>query len=219
MYYITNGLGKSWKWLAILFCIGTLISATATGGMIQANGITQNVVSELAPYGLDVPTWLVGGILAVFVFIIIIGGIKSIGSVAEKLVPFMAAVYVIACMVVLVVDFREIPHAFGMIFSSAFGLESAVGGVTGYAIVAAMRFGVSRGLFSNEAGQGSAPIAHAASQMRNPATQGEIAMIGVFIDTLVLCTMTALVILTAEGSWPTIASRQLWAGPIMPSRR
>lgn len=212
MYYIKNGLGKNWGWLAILFCIGTLISATATGGMIQANGITQNIVSELVPYGINLPTWIVGAVLAVMVFVIIIGGIKSIGSVAEKLVPLMAAVYVIACVTVLVVDYAEIPHAFGMIFSSAFGLESAVGGVAGYAIIAAMRFGVARGLFSNEAGQGSAPIAHAASQMKNPATQGEIAMIGVFIDTMVLCTMTALVILTAEGSWPTIATAKDMVG-------
>jgi alanine or glycine:cation symporter, AGCS family len=180
--------------------------------MIQANGITQNIVSELKPYGLNAPTWVIGAILSVFVFVIIIGGIKSIGRVAERLVPLMAAVYVIACLVVLVVDYKEIPHAFGMIFASAFGLQSAVGGVTGYAILAAMRFGVSRGLFSNEAGQGSAPIAHAASQMKNPATQGEIAMIGVFIDTLVLCTMTALVILTAEGSWATIESARHMVG-------
>jgi alanine or glycine:cation symporter, AGCS family len=212
MYYIKNGLGKNWGWLAVLFCVGTLISAAATGGMIQANGITQNIVSELKPYGLNAPTWVIGAILSVFVFVIIIGGIKSIGRVAERLVPLMAAVYVIACLVVLVVDYKEIPHAFGMIFASAFGLQSAVGGVTGYAILAAMRFGVSRGLFSNEAGQGSAPIAHAASQMKNPATQGEIAMIGVFIDTLVLCTMTALVILTAEGSWATIESARHMVG-------
>lgn len=212
MYYIKNGLGKGWGWLAVLFCLGTLISAAATGGMVQANGITQNIVSELQPYGVHAPTWLIGAVLAVFVFIIIIGGIKSIGRVAERLVPLMAAVYVVSCLIVLVVDFREIPNAFGMIFSSAFGLDSAVGGVTGYAIIAAMRFGVSRGLFSNEAGQGSAPIAHAASQMRNPSVQGEIAMIGVFIDTLVLCTMTALVILTAEGVWPTIESARAMVG-------
>src|SRR3990167_4853608 len=203
MYYITNGLGKHWKLLAILFCIGTILSATATGGMVQANGMTQNIVAELSPFGINAPTWLIGVIVAALVFVIIIGGIKSIGSVAEKLVPAMAIVYVSMCLVVLGLNAQELPHAFGMIFSSAFGLQQAAGGLAGYAVLSAIRFGVARGLFSNEAGQGSAPIAHAASQMKNPARQGEIAMIGVFVDTLVICTMTALVIITAEGTFAT----------------
>ncbi len=227
MYYITNGLGKHWKWLAVLFCIGTIFSATATGGMVQANGITQNIVTELTPYGLALPTVdlsglqidlskvLIGLILAACVFIIIVGGIKSIGSVAEKLVPLMAVVYVTMCLVVLVLNAQEIPHAFSMIFASAFGLQQAAGGLAGYAVLSAIRFGVARGLFSNEAGQGSAPIAHAASQMKNPARQGEIAMIGVFIDTLVICTMTALVIITAEGTFAT--SSEFLAKPEMVS--
>ncbi|MBU3919358.1 MAG: amino acid carrier protein, partial [Alphaproteobacteria bacterium] len=206
MYYITNGLGKHWKVLAILFCIGTILSATATGGMVQANGMTQNIMSELSPLGLEVPAWMIGIVIAALVFIIIIGGIKSIGSVAEKLVPAMAVVYVTMCLVVLGLNVQEIPHAFGMIFTSAFGLQQAAGGLAGYAVLSAIRFGVARGLFSNEAGQGSAPIAHAASQMKNPAIQGEIAMIGVFVDTLVICTMTALVIITAEGSFQTSAA-------------
>jgi len=205
MYYITNGLGKHWKWLAVLFCIGTIISATATGGMIQANGITQNIMAEMQPFGMNVPTWAIGITLSVLVFIVIIGGIKSIGGVAEKLVPAMAVLYVVMCIVVLVLNAREIPDAFSMIFASAFGLQQAVGGLAGYAVLSAIRFGVARGLFSNEAGQGSAPIAHAASQMKNPARQGEIAMIGVFVDTLIICTMTALVIITAEGTFATSA--------------
>jgi AGCS family alanine or glycine:cation symporter len=205
MYYITNGLGKHWKWLAVLFCLGTVISATATGGMIQANGMTQNIMAELKPFGLDVPAWVIGLAISALVFIIIVGGIKSIGSVAEKLVPTMAALYVAMCIVVLVLNAHEIPHAFGMIFASAFGLQQAAGGLAGYAVLSAIRFGVARGLFSNEAGQGSAPIAHAASQMKNPARQGEIAMIGVFVDTIIICTMTALVIITAEGTFNTSA--------------
>lgn len=213
MYYITNGLGKHWKWLAILFCIGTIISATATGGMIQANGITQNIMAELQPFGLDVPTWAIGVTLSILVFIVIIGGIKSIGGVAEKLVPAMAVLYVVMCIVVLALNAHEIPDAFSMIFASAFGLQQAVGGLAGYAVLSAIRFGVARGLFSNEAGQGSAPIAHAASQMKNPARQGEIAMIGVFVDTLIICTMTALVIITAEGTFAT--SAQFLAKPEM----
>ncbi|MBK8198091.1 MAG: alanine:cation symporter family protein [Acidobacteria bacterium] len=203
MYYITNGLGKNWKWLAVLFCIGTIISATATGGMIQANGMTQNIMAELQPFNINLPTWAIGMVVAALVFVIIVGGIKSIGSVAEKLVPAMAILYVAMCLVVLGLNVQELPHAFGMIFASAFGLQQAAGGLAGYAVLSAIRFGVARGLFSNEAGQGSAPIAHAASQMRNPARQGEIAMIGVFVDTLVICTMTALVIITAEGTFAT----------------
>tara|TARA_R110000744_G_scaffold318574_2_gene424991 strand:+ start:107 stop:1675 length:1569 start_codon:yes stop_codon:yes gene_type:complete len=213
MYYIKNGLGKGWTWLAVLFCLGTLFSATATGGMVQANGMTQNIISELSPFGIEAPTWLLGAIIAALVFVVIIGGIKSIGRVAGNLVPLMAAVYIGACLVVLVINFQEIPHAFGMIFASALGWQSAAGGLAGYAVLSAIRFGISRGLFSNEAGQGSAPIAHAASQMKNPAVQGEIAMIGVFIDTLILCTMTALVIITAEGTFAT--SAEFLANPDM----
>lgn len=219
MYYITNGLGKHWKWLAILFCIGTIFSATATGGMVQANGITQNLVETFGGVfgnqGFLSATVRIGGVeialtkiviglvMSVLVFIIIVGGIKSIGNVAEKLVPAMALLYVLMSLVVLGLNFQEIPHAFAMIFTSALGLQQAAGGLAGYAVLSAVRFGVARGLFSNEAGQGSAPIAHAASQMKNPATQGEIAMIGVFVDTLIICTMTALVIITAEGSFRT----------------
>lgn len=206
MYYITNGLGKHWKWLAILFCLGTIVSATATGGMIQANGMTQNIMAELKPFDIHVPTWVIGLVISALVFVIIVGGIKSIGGVAEKLVPAMAVLYVAMCLLVLGLNIQEIPHAFGMIFASAFGLQQAAGGLAGYAVLSAIRFGVARGLFSNEAGQGSAPIAHAASQMKNPARQGEIAMIGVFVDTLVICTMTALVIITAEGTFQTSAA-------------
>ncbi|MFN7055117.1 alanine/glycine:cation symporter family protein [Hyphomonas sp.] len=203
MYYIKKGLGRNWTWLAAIFCIGTIFSATATGGMIQANAMTANIQSVAEGAGFSIPIWVLGLILAGLVFAVIIGGIKSIGRVAGNLVPAMAIVYVLACTVILLLNIPHIPGAFGMIFASAFGLESAVGGLAGYGVLWAIRAGVARGLFSNEAGQGSAPIAHAASQMKNPAKQGEIAMIGVFIDTMVLCTMTALVILTAEGTFAT----------------
>lgn len=226
MYYIRKGLGKNWTWLAAIFCLGTMFSATATGGMIQANGITANLTDvfradfglgwteTVSVLGVDVDPMkaLIGVVLCGFVFAVIIGGIKSIGRVAGNLVPAMAAVYIAACVVILALNIQFIPSAFGMIFASAFGLNQALGGLAGYAILYAMREGVARGLFSNEAGQGSAPIAHAASQMKNPSSQGEIAMIGVFIDTMVLCTMTALVILTAEGSWATAAQFREWAG-------
>lgn len=213
MYYIKNGLGKKWVWLGVLFCIGTIMSAMVTGGMTQSNSITQTVVRSGAEIGLGVPTWSVGVAIAVLTFIVIIGGIKSIGSVAGKVVPFMAAAYVVCAAIVLVINHAEIPNAFAMIFKSAFGLQEAAGGLAGYAVLSAIRFGIARGLFSNEAGQGSAPIAHAAAQTKNPVVQGEIAMIGVFIDTLIICTMTALVILTTTGTWETAAGLIDTVGP------
>ena len=209
MFYIKNGLNKGragfggwFGWLAMLFCIGTLISAVATGGMIQANSITESVVQTGNELNFTIPTWGVGLALAALVFLVIVGGIKSIGSVAGKVVPFMALFYVAVAFVVICINIVHVPEAFGLIFSHAFGWHEAVGGAAGYGVMQAVRYGVARGLFSNEAGQSSAPIAHAAAQTKSPVAQGEIAMIGVFIDTIVICTMTALVILVAEGSYP-----------------
>ena len=202
MYYIKNGLGKNWTWLAIIFCLGTLFSASATGSMIQANSITEAALEVgSSNFGVNIPQWLIGVILAGLVFAVIIGGIKSIGSVAGKIVPFMAALYVLVALIVLIINAPLVPGAFADIFSSAFGFREAVGGAAGYGMMQAVRFGIARGLFSNEAGQGSAPIAHAAAQTKNPVVQGEIAMIGVFIDTMIICTMTALVILTVQGDF------------------
>ena len=275
MYYIKNGLGKSWGWLAVLFCIGTLFSATATGGMVQANSITQSVQETSRSFSLPcqlaqpavkgiriaststanvtqmnkadltkvsacdlqtvdtdtlvimldfvkdsdelvniatveansdntdivVANWLIGLIIAALVFAVIIGGIQSIGNVAGKVVPLMAVAYIGIAFVVVLMNLSEVPQAFGAIFKGAFGWDAATGGFTGAVLAIAIRAGVDRGLFSNEAGQGSAPIAHAAAQTKNPTTQGEIAMIGVFIDTILICTMTALVILCVQGDF------------------
>ena len=210
MFYIKNGLNKGrsgfggwFGWLAMLFCIGTLISAVATGGMIQANSITESVVQTGNELNFAIPTWGVGLVLAALVFLVIVGGIKSIGSVAGKVVPFMALFYVAVAFVVILINIVHVPEAFGLIFGHAFGWAEAAGGAAGYGVMQAVRYGVARGLFSNEAGQGSAPIAHAAAQTKSPVAQGEIAMIGVFIDTIVICTMTALVILVSEGAYPT----------------
>ena len=202
MYYIKNGLGKNWGWLAVIFCLGTLCSASVTGSMIQANSITEAVVETGdSVAGLAIPAWAVGLVLSALVFAVIIGGIKSIGSVAGKVVPVMAAAYVLIALLVLILNAPKVPGAFMLIIGSAFGWEEAVGGAAGYGVLSAIRAGIARGLFSNEAGQGSAPIAHAAAQTRNPVEQGEIAMIGVFIDTIIICTMTALVILTVTGDF------------------
>lgn len=201
MYYIRNGLGSGWGWLAVLFCLGTLVSSLVTGNMIQANSVTQSVVEAGRSLGFTVPHWGVGVTIAFLAFLVIIGGIKSIGAFAGRLVPIMALGYVMSALAVLVLNFEHLDEAFALILRSAFGLEPAAGGVAGYGVLAAIRAGVARGLFSNEAGQGSAPIAHAAAKTDSPVRQGEIAMVGVFIDTLVICTMTALVILVVDGSF------------------
>ncbi|MEO1252054.1 MAG: alanine/glycine:cation symporter family protein [Pseudomonadota bacterium] len=197
MFYIKNGLGKSWGWLAVFFSIGTMMSAIVTGNMVQANSIATAIEAEM-----PIPTWASGLAVAALAFIVIIGGIKSIGSVAGRVVPAMALGYILVAIIMLVINAEHVPAAFTSIFTYAFGLEQAAGGVAGYSVLAAIRFGVARGLFSNEAGQGSTAIAHAAAKTDDPVFQGEIAMLGAFIDTIVICTMTALVILSVQGAFP-----------------
>ncbi len=215
MYYIKNGLGRKWGWLAVIFCFGALASASVTGSMIQANSITEAALETgSAVFGASIPGWAIGVLLSGLVFAVIVGGIKSIGNVAGKVVPVMAGLYVLIAFLVLVVNADKVPGAFMEIIGSAFGWREAVGGAAGYGVLSAVRAGVARGLFSNEAGQGSAPIAHAAAQTKNPVVQGEIAMIGVFIDTIVICTMTALVILTVQGDFrksPSLAAASVCA--------
>lgn len=201
MTYISQGLGPKWKWLAILFCCGALFSALVTGNGIQANSFADSV-NELT--GLD--DWIGGLIAAVAVFIVIIGGIKSIGAVAERIVPVMALAYIAMAVIAILLNIQDIPETFTRIFHGAFNPQAASGGFTGALLIIAIRAGVARGLFSNEAGQGSTPIAHAVAQTDDPAAQGRFAMLGTFIDTIVICTMTALVILTVEGNFTHVDS-------------
>jgi len=196
MSYIMIGLGPKWTWLAMVFCIGTLFSALVTGNSIQSNAVADGL-NEL--FGIQ--EWIGGIIVALAVFVVIIGGIKSIGSVADKVVPFMAGAYIVMALIAILMDIQDIPDTFGRIFSGAFNPQSAAGGFAGAAMIMAVRAGVARGLFSNEAGQGSTPIAHAVAQTDDPALQGRMAMMGTFIDTIMICTMTALVILTVEGDF------------------
>jgi AGCS family alanine or glycine:cation symporter len=196
MSYIMMGLGPKWTWLAILFCLGTLFSAMVTGNSIQANAVADGL-NEL--FGIE--EWLGGLIVAIAVFVVIIGGIKSIGNVAEKVIPFMAGAYIVMAVIALILNASDIPATFGLIFHGAFNPQAATGGFVGAAIALAIRAGVARGLFSNEAGQGSTPIAHAVAQTSDPQQQGRMAMLGTFIDTIVICTMTALVILTVQGDF------------------
>ncbi|MEO9491387.1 MAG: amino acid carrier protein, partial [Marinomonas sp.] len=196
MTYIMMGLGPKWTWLAILFCLGTLFSAMITGNSIQANAVADGL-NEL--FGIEEA--MGGAIVAVAVFVVIIGGIKSIGNVAEKVIPFMAGAYIVMALLALILNIADIPATFGLIFHSAFNPTAATGGFAGAMIIIAIRAGVARGLFSNEAGQGSTPIAHAVAQTNDPEQQGRMAMLGCFIDTIVICTMTALVILTVQGDF------------------
>lgn len=196
MSYIMMGLGPKWTWLAILFCLGTLFSALVTGNSIQANAVADGL-NEL--FGIE--EWLGGLIVAILVFIVILGGIKSIGSVAEKIIPFMAAAYIVMAVIVLILNAGDLPATFGLIFHGAFNEQAATGGFVGAAMIIAIRFGAARGLFSNEAGQGSTAMAHAVAQTNDPEQQGRMAMLGTFIDTIIICTMTALVILTVQGEF------------------
>jgi len=196
MSYIMMGLGPKYTWLAIIFCLGTLFSALVTGNSIQSNEVATGL-NEL--FGIE--RWIGGLIVAVAVFVVIIGGIKSIGNVAERVVPFMAAAYIVMAIIALILNAGDLPETFSRIFSGAFNNQAAEGGFVGAMIIIAIRAGVARGLFSNEAGQGSTPIAHAVAQTNDPEQQGRMAMLGTFIDTMVICTMTALVILTVQGDF------------------
>ena len=195
MYYIKNGLGKKWAWLGTTFAIFGMIAGFGIG-----NGVQSNSVANVIESNFGVSTWVTGLVLMVLVGAVLLGGIKRIGNVAGALVPFMAIAYLIAGLVVLAINSAEIPAALDLVFTHAFSPVAAEGGFAGAAVWAAIRFGVARGVFSNEAGLGSAPIAHAAAQTNEPVRQGLIAMLGTFIDTIIICSITGLVIITS-GAW------------------
>lgn len=189
MYYIRNGLGNRYRWLATAFA---LFGAMAGFGL--ANTVQSNSVAQVLTDNVGIPWQLTAGILTVLVGAVILGGIQRISAAAAALVPSMAVAYVLMALLVIVTNLDAVPGAFQTIFDAAFSGASAAGGFAGATIWAAIRFGVARGIFSNEAGLGSAPIAHAAAQTNEPVEQGMVAMLGTFIDTLVICTMTGLVI-------------------------
>ncbi len=197
MYYIKNGLGSKWVWLGGVFATFGVLASWGTGAYIQSNAVADTLNSTY-----NVPHLLTGFVLASGAAAVILGGIKRIASVASKLVPFMALAYISAGLVVLVLKVDAIPAAFGMIFSGAFGMTEATTGISIGLLMLAMQKGVARGIFSNEAGQGSAPIAHAAAKNKDPVNQGIVAMLGTVIDTLIVCTITALVILTSGAVAP-----------------
>ena len=185
MYYIEKGLGPKWKPLAIFFATCAVICSFCTGNMNQANTIAQTFSSY------NVPIWISGAFIAFMVGLVIIGGIKRIAAVASRIVPTMAVLYVSGALLILLVNYQNIIHSLESIFREAFSLKSGWGG-----LFAVIMWGVRRGLYSNEAGQGSAPIAHAAAKTKESAREGAVAMMGPFIDTIIVCTMTGLAILS-----------------------
>jgi len=195
MYYIKNGLGTNWSWLAIVFALLGAVAAFGIGNMVQANSVADAVEAQF-----NIPVWLTGCVLTILTAVVVLGGLTRIAAVASKLVPAMAIAYIAGALFVIISQIEEVPDALLLIVTSAFTETAAVGGFTGAAVWAAIRFGVARGVFSNEAGLGSAPIAHAAAKTDSPVQQGMVAMLGTFIDTLIICTMTALVIILT-GAW------------------
>jgi AGCS family alanine or glycine:cation symporter len=195
MYYIKNGLGKNWHWLGFLFALFGTVAAFGIGNMVQSNSVADALSSN---FGVNTTT--TGLVIAGLAALVILGGIKRIGTVASKLVPIMAILYIAGSLIIILSNISEVPAALGVIVDSAINGHAAVGGFTGATIMMAIQFGIARGVFSNEAGLGSAPIAHAAAQTNNPVHQGMIGMLGTFIDTIIICTMTALVIIIS-GAW------------------
>ncbi|KAA6181840.1 sodium:alanine symporter family protein [Thiohalocapsa marina] len=195
MYYIRNGLGPRWFWLAGAFAVFGGLAAFGIGNTVQANSVADALNSKF-----DVPVWVTGLALAALVGLVIIGGIRWIAQVAGKVVPLMALAYLATGLVVLAMNLPSVPGAFMTIFEAAFTPTAGVGGFAGASVMIAIQMGVARGIFSNEAGLGSAPIAHAAAETDSPVRQGTVAMLGTFIDTIIICTVTGLVIVIS-GAW------------------
>lgn len=195
MYYIRNGLGQKWAWLAMAFAIFGAIAGFGIGNTVQANS-----VADAMHESFNIPELVTGIVMAILVAVVLIGGVQRIAKVAGKLVPFMAVAYLLAGLVILVMNITDVPGAIVEIVKSAFTPVAATGGFAGSTIWLALRMGVARGIFSNEAGLGSAPIAHAAAKTNDPVRQGTIAMLGTFIDTIILCSVTGLVIVVT-GTW------------------
>ncbi|MGB0444995.1 MAG: alanine/glycine:cation symporter family protein [Porticoccaceae bacterium] len=193
MYYIKNGLGNRWKPLAFLFA---LFGALAGFGL--ANTVQSNTVSQVLFNNFQIPTVASGLVMAFLVALVLLGGIQRIAQVAGKLVPLMTVIYLVSTLLILLLNLSEIPSALVFIVDSAFNGTAATGGFAGATVMLALRMGVSRGIFSNESGLGSAPIAHAAAETNSPVRQGTIAMLGTFIDTLIICTMTGLVLVVTD---------------------
>jgi len=209
MYYIKNGLGKKWNWLAMLFSLLGALAAFGIGNMTQVNTIAGSINNAIDAFGgntaansfeifgqmVPYTNLVVGGIVAVIVALTLFGGVKRIGSVTERLVPFMAALYIVCALCVVFTNLDSLGKVFAMIFQGAFNAEAALGGAFGITIMTTIQKGVGRGVFSNEAALGSAPIAHAATSETDPVKQGLYGIFEVFMDTIVICSLTAVTLL------------------------
>jgi len=192
---LKDKLGKWAKVLAVVFALATVLCSLGTGNMAQSNSMADAMFTSYA-----IPTWISGAVITALVLLVVIGGIKRIADVTSKLVPFMAIIYILATLAVLVAMYDHIPAAFSLIIHDAFTGTAAAGGFVGSTFIMTLIWGVRRGLFSNEAGQGSAPIAHAAARTKYPAREGIVALLEPMIDTIIICTMTALMIIVTD-SW------------------
>ena len=214
MYYIKNGLGKKWNWLAVVFSLLGALAAFGIGNMTQVNTIAGAINNAIDAFGgntagtaftmfgqvIPASSIVIGAVVAFIVALVLFGGVKRIGSVTERMVPVMAAVYIICALCVVFTNLGSIGKVFAMIFQGAFNAEAALGGAFGITIMTTIQKGVGRGVFSNEAGLGSAPIAHAATSETDPVKQGLYGIFEVFMDTIVICTLTALTVLCGVES-------------------
>ncbi|MDO9541291.1 MAG: sodium:alanine symporter family protein [Kiritimatiellia bacterium] len=193
MYVLERGLG--WKWLGIMFAVFTVIASFGIGNMVQANSI-----SVLLKDTFHVSNWISGAVMTILTAAVILGGIKSIARTCKGLVPFMAVFYIVGCLVILAINYKSIPQSIMLIINSAFSGQAAIGGFIGAGVKEAIRYGVARGLFSNESGLGSAPIVAAAAQTKTPVRQALVSCSGTFWDTVVVCALTGLVVVSS-GDW------------------
>jgi len=200
MYYIRHGLGARFAWLAVLFAVFGMLAGFGIGNSVQANSVADGLASSFG-----IPVWTTGVTLAILVAMVILGGIRRIAQVATTLVPIMAVAYLLTGLVVLITHWQALPEAIALCFESAFTGTAASGSFAGASVWAAIRYGVARGIFSNEAGLGSAPIAHASATTDHPVRQGTLAMLGTFFDTLVICSVTGLAIVVT-GVWESGAT-------------
>lgn len=195
MYFIKNGLGPKWAWLATTYALFAGVAAFGIGNMVQSNSVADALNSSFS-----VPEWATAVVISVFVALVLLGGIKRISNVAGALVPAMALIYLLAALVILAINISAVPSVFMLVVKSAFTGTAATGGFAGAAVWMAIRMGVARGVFSNEAGLGSGSIAHAAAQTDSPVKQGFISMLGTFTDTIIICSLTGFVVLLS-GAW------------------
>jgi len=200
MYYIKNGLNRRWHWLGWAFALFGMLAAFGIGNMVQANSVANAVLESF-----HIPVWGTALLLTVMAGSVILGGLPQLAKVTATLVPLMAIAYLGSTLFIIFSHLDQLTNSLTLIFTHAFNGTAATGGFAGATLSAAIRFGIARGVFSNEAGLGSSPIAHAAAKTNNPVQQGLIALLGTFIDTLIICTLTALVIIMT-GAWESGAN-------------